>query len=108
MSGQRTAKHFINDVRNPVQASLIATARSAEGLRVLPKEQVLYRQLPEGHRKVILLSGGGSGHGPAHTGYVGDGMLDVVVAGNIFASPSASQILAGVQSVDAPQGYKPQ
>ncbi|KAE8547751.1 hypothetical protein EYB25_009544 [Talaromyces marneffei] len=104
MSGQRTAKHFINDVRNPVQASLIATARSAEGLRVLPKEQVLYRQLPEGHRKVILLSGGGSGHEPAHTGYVGDGMLDVVVAGNIFASPSASQILAGVQSVDAPQG----
>lgn len=54
---------------------------------------------------MILLSGGGSGHEPAHTGYVGKGMLDVVVAGNIFASPSASQILEGVKSVDAPQGY---
>lgn len=54
---------------------------------------------------MILLSGGGSGHEPAHTGYVGEGMLDVVVAGNIFASPSASQILAGVKSVDACRGY---
>lgn len=55
---------------------------------------------------MILLSGGGSGHEPAHTGYVGEGMLDVVVAGNVFASPSASQILAGVKSVNAPQGYE--
>lgn len=54
---------------------------------------------------MILLSGGGSGPEPAHTGYVGEGMLDVGVTRNIFASPSASQIFAGVKSVDAPQGY---
>lgn len=50
------------------------------------------------------MSGGGSGHEPAHAGFVGEGMLDVAVAGNIFASPSAPQILAGIHAVDAPLG----
>lgn len=45
-------------------------------------------------------------HEPAHTGYVGEGMLDVIVAGIIFASPSASLILTGVKAIDAPQGYE--
>jgi len=39
------------------------------------------------HVQVTLLSGGGSGHEPAHAGYVGRGMLSVVVAGAVFASP---------------------
>ena len=38
--------------------------------------------------KVGLVSGGGSGHEPAHAGYVGYGMLDAAVSGNVFASPS--------------------
>lgn len=42
--------------------------------------------------KVSLISGGGSGHEPAHAGYVGKGMLDVAVCGDIFASPSTVQI----------------
>jgi len=65
---------------------------------------VLYRQPPEGERKVTVVSGGGSGHEPAHAGFVGEGMLDVAVAGNIFASPSATQISAGIQAIDAPLG----
>lgn len=54
---------------------------------------------------MIVVSGGGSGHEPAHAGFVGEGMLDVAVAGNIFASPSAPQILAGIQALDAPLGW---
>lgn len=42
--------------------------------------------------KVILISGGGSGHEPAHAGFVGTGMLDVAVCGDVFASPSTMQI----------------
>lgn len=64
---------------------------------------VLYRQ--QTRPKVLLLSGGGSGHEPAHAGYLGEGMLDICVAGQIFASPSASQILAGLKALDAPMGY---
>ena len=42
--------------------------------------------------KVTLISGGGSGHEPAHAGFVGTGMLDAAVCGDVFASPSQVQI----------------
>ena len=43
--------------------------------------------------KVGLVSGGGSGHELAHAGYVGYGMLDAAVSGNVFASPSPDRVL---------------
>lgn len=55
--------------------------------------------------KVVVVSGGGSGHEPTHAGFVGQGMLDVAVAGNIFASPSAKQILGGIKSIGSENGY---
>ena len=42
--------------------------------------------------KVTLISGGGSGHEPAHAGFVGEGMLDAAVCGDVFASPSQIQV----------------
>lgn len=48
--------------------------------------------------KVTLISGGGSGHEPAHAGFIGQGMLDVAVCGDIFASPSQIQIYQGIKS----------
>ena len=54
--------------------------------------------------KVALVSGGGSGHEPAHAGYVGKGMLDAAVAGNVFASPSAEQIYHAIAQADCGQG----
>lgn len=65
---------------------------------------VLYRRNEHNNDKVILLSGGGSGHEPAHAGYLGEGALDVVIAGEIFASPSASQIFTGLQAVKSSKG----
>lgn len=55
--------------------------------------------------KVIVISGGGSGHEPSHAGFVGEGLLDVAIAGNIFASPSAKQILNGLRSIKSEKGY---
>ena len=46
--------------------------------------------------KVTLISGGGSGHEPAHAGYVGKGMLDAAVCGDVFASPSQVQIYKAI------------
>ena len=43
-------------------------------------------------KKVTLLSGGGSGHEPAHGGYVGPGLLDAAICGDVFASPSTMQV----------------
>ena len=55
-------------------------------------------------RPVALLSGGGSGHEPAHAGYVGDGMLTAAVAGEVFTSPSVDAVLAGIRAVSGPAG----
>ncbi|CAH0058396.1 unnamed protein product [Clonostachys solani] len=53
---------------------------------------------------VSLISGGGSGHEPAWTGYVGENMLAASVPGDIFASPSTKQIVAAVEAVPSDKG----
>ncbi|KAJ3472458.1 hypothetical protein NLG97_g10973 [Lecanicillium saksenae] len=54
--------------------------------------------------KVSLISGGGSGHEPAWSGYVGENMLTAAVQGDIFASPSTKQIVAGIEAVPSDKG----
>lgn len=54
--------------------------------------------------KVALVSGGGSGHEPAHAGFVGPGMLTAAVCGDVFASPSVDAVLAGILAVTGDAG----
>ena len=54
--------------------------------------------------KVALVSGGGSGHEPAHAGFIGRGMLTAAVCGEVFASPSVDAVLAGILSVTGDAG----
>jgi dihydroxyacetone kinase DhaK subunit len=54
--------------------------------------------------KVILISGGGSGHEPAHAGFVGSGMLDAAVCGDVFASPSTIQIYNAIVDTQSSKG----
>jgi len=54
--------------------------------------------------KVALVSGGGSGHEPAHAGFVGAGMLTAAVCGEVFASPSVDAVLAGILAVTGEPG----
>jgi len=54
--------------------------------------------------KVAVISGGGSGHEPAHAGYVGKGMLDAACAGNVFSSPPMDQIVRAIKEVDGGKG----
>lgn len=54
--------------------------------------------------KVTLISGGGSGHEPAHAGFVGKGMLDTAVCGNIFASPSQIQVYQAIKKTAGNRG----
>jgi dihydroxyacetone kinase len=54
--------------------------------------------------RVALVSGGGSGHEPAHAGFVGSGMLTAAVCGDVFASPSVDAVLAGILAVTGPAG----
>ena len=54
--------------------------------------------------KVALISGGGSGHEPAHSGFVGEGMLDAAVAGPVFTSPTPDQIYEGIKAIATDKG----
>ena len=54
--------------------------------------------------KVALISGGGSGHEPAHAGYVGEGMLDAAVAGAVYTSPASDAILEGIKAIATDEG----
>lgn len=54
--------------------------------------------------KVSLISGGGSGHEPAHAGFVGKGMLDAAVCGDIFASPSIKQVYTAISKTESKKG----
>ena len=53
---------------------------------------------------VALVSGGGSGHEPAHAGYVANGMLDAAVCGEVFTSPTPDKILDAIKAVDTGDG----
>lgn len=68
-----------------------------------PETEVIYRKEKK-MGKVGIISGGGSGHEPLHAGYVGKGMLDAAVCGNVFASPSPDRIIEGLKQADSGQG----
>ena len=55
-------------------------------------------------QKVSLISGGGSGHEPAHGGFVGTGMLDAAVCGDVFASPSTIQVFNAILETQSEKG----
>ena len=54
--------------------------------------------------KVALVTGGGSGHEPAHVGFIGKGMLTAAVCGDIFASPTVDAVLAAIRLVTGKAG----
>lgn len=65
--------------------------------------EVVARNLPHSG-KVGLISGGGSGHEPAHAGFVGEGMLSAAVCGEVFTSPTPDQILKAIEEADEGAG----
>lgn len=73
-------------------------------LKNVPDTTVLVRAEAPVKGKVALVSGGGSGHEPSHAGFVGKGMLDGAVAGEVFTSPTPDQILEGIKAVDSGEG----
>ncbi|XP_034424757.1 triokinase/FMN cyclase [Hippoglossus hippoglossus] len=93
-------KKLINSVDSCVDEALCGLVRASGGLSLLGGHRVVLRSDLESLRgKVALLSGGGSGHEPAHGGYVGAGMLSAAVAGGVFASPPPASILAAIMSL---------
>ncbi|MBM7048342.1 dihydroxyacetone kinase family protein [Rhizobium lusitanum] len=99
-------KKLINDPSTVVREMLEGVVTLSPATVLLADENVVIRSgLPDADkRKVAVLSGGGSGHEPAHAGYVGKGMLTVAVAGDVFTSPSTDAVLAGIRVAAGPAG----
>lgn len=99
-------KKLINDPASVVREMLEGAVALAPGQRLLAEENVVVRAdlAPAAQRRVAVLSGGGSGHEPAHAGYVGRGMLTAAIAGDVFTSPSTDAVLAGIRAAAGPAG----
>ncbi|MGK9164740.1 dihydroxyacetone kinase subunit DhaK [Inquilinus limosus] len=99
-------KKLINNPRHVLREMLEGFVDLHSGLALLEEEAVVFRaDLPvPASRPVALVSGGGSGHEPAHAGYIGPGMLAAAVAGDVFTSPSVDAVLAGIRAAAGPAG----
>ncbi len=95
-------KKIINNPNEVVTEMLQGLVKANPQLQYSKDLEVVSRVKKD--NKVGLVSGGGSGHEPAHAGYVGEGMLDAAVAGNVFASPSPDRILKGIQEANTGNG----
>lgn len=99
-------KKLINDPRHIVREALEGLVDTHDHLALMDGENiVVVRDLPQvAARPVAVLSGGGSGHEPAHAGYVGKGMLTAAIAGDVFTSPSVDAVLAAIVATAGPAG----
>lgn len=98
----RKMKKIINAPNQVVSDMLVGMEAVSPEVCYDREGEVIYRR--KKIEKVGIVSGGGSGHEPAHAGYVGTGMLDAAVAGNVFASPDPARILKGIERADSGQG----
>ncbi|MGF3024542.1 dihydroxyacetone kinase subunit DhaK [Methylobacterium aquaticum] len=99
--------HFIND-RAALVAEAVDGLVTGSGGRLArldgdPAIRVVLRADWPADR-VAIVSGGGSGHEPAHAGFVGRGLLTAAICGDVFASPSVDAVLAGILAVTGPAG----
>ena len=99
-------KKLINAPERVVEEMLEGLAALDPSLRKLPGKNVLVRRDAENVKndRVAIISGGGSGHEPAHAGYVGKGMLSAAVAGEVFTSPSPDAVLAAIKATAGSKG----
>lgn len=98
-------KKLINAVDTLLEESLQGFAKAhADIVQLNTAPHFVHRKQPTKPGKVAIISGGGSGHEPLHTGFVGLGMLDAACPGQVFTSPTPDQMLAAAEAVDAGGG----
>ncbi|MGZ5031018.1 MAG: dihydroxyacetone kinase subunit DhaK [Methylobacter sp.] len=94
-------KKFINSIDNLLDESLRGFAKAhADIVQLNAQPRFIRRKQSPASGKVALISGGGSGHEPLHSGFVGLGMLDAACPGQVFTSPTPDQMLAAAQAVE--------
>ena len=99
-------KKLLNDPANFVDEMLdgLCLAHPENYRRTAPEARVIVRADAPVQGKVGIVTGGGSGHLPVFTGYVGKGLLDACAIGDVFASPSADQMAEAMRAANGGKG----
>ena len=97
-------KKFLNTVDSFLEDSLQGFAAAHADLVELHLSPTFLTRRERSSGKVALVSGGGSGHEPLHTGFIGPGMLDAACPGQVFTSPTPDQMLRAGETVDTGAG----
>lgn len=97
-------KKILNDPQAYVDEMLEGLVAAHPAIYRQPKHRIITRATGPRSGKVGIVTGGGSGHLPVFTGYVGTGLLDGCAIGNVFASPSADQMADTIRAVDGGAG----
>lgn len=98
-----TDRHIFQDHHTLVLRSLKGLVSSHPGLSLIPSLKVVINAAHD-TSKVALICGGGAGHEPGSTGFVGYGLLSASVSGDVFASPSAKQVYGAIKAVPSTKG----
>ncbi len=97
-------KKFINDPLD-LTSELLEGLAIAHGDKIaIQSEKLVVRAVPKDQSKVALLTLGGAGHEPALSGFVGEGMLDISVVGDIFAAPGPPKVLEAMRLLNRDAG----
>lgn len=97
-------KKILNKPENIINEMIDGMVLShPELIKRIPETGIIQRTI-EKTGKVAIISGGGSGHEPAHAGFVGKGMLSAAVCGAVFTSPTPDQILEAIKAADEGAG----
>jgi dihydroxyacetone kinase-like protein len=97
-------KKFINQVDDLLVESLSGFAAAHRDIVSLNLDPNYLVRASKAESKVVLISGGGSGHEPLHSGFVGYGMLDAACPGHVFTSPTPDQMLAAAVAAESGRG----
>lgn len=98
-------KKLINNSEQVVEEMINGmVAAHPRNIKRLNEENIIVRHGTIDNEKVSLISGGGSGHEPAHAGYVGYGMLDAAVCGSVFTSPTPDKVYEAIKAVKSDKG----
>ena len=95
-------KKLIKEKNNILTDMLEGLALTNDNIEIISETVVVKKN--KKNSGVALVSGGGSGHEPAHAGYVDNGMLDAAVCGEVFTSPTPDKILDAIKEVDTGDG----
>ena len=97
-------KKFINEVDDFILESLSGFAQAHPNLVSVNLDPMYVIRKNIANKKVVLISGGGSGHEPLHLGFVGHGMLDIACPGHVFTSPTPDQMIAALEAYQPEKG----